>query len=93
MFHPINLGDSCIIRLMYLEVCDSFNVSGRFVNLYIMIIIKDLLAFQDNGHYDCFMITITNYLLTFIDNGYYGYFMITIMKYILAFLDICIRNL
>ena len=57
-FHPIKLEDyltyledSCIIHLMYLEVCDLSDVLGRFMNLYIMVIMKDLLAFLDNGHY------------------------------------------
>ena len=65
MFYPINLKNyptylenSCIIHLMYIEVCDSYDVPERFMNLYIMVIMKDLLAFLDNGHYGCFMITI-----------------------------------
>ena len=86
MFHPMNiedyptyLEDSCIIHL-YLEVRDSSDVPRRFVNLYIMVIMKDLLAFLDNGHYRCFMITIMKDLLAFLDNGHHGFFMITIMK-------------
>ena len=55
MFHPMNLEDSYIIHLMYL---DSSDVPKRFVNIYIMVIMKDLLAFLDNGYYGCFMITI-----------------------------------
>ena len=76
-----------------MEVRDSFDVLGRFVNLYIMVIMKDFLAFLDNGHYGCFMITIMNDILTFIDNGYYGFFMITIMEDLSAFLDTCIISL
>ena len=55
MFHLMNLEDyptfledSYIIHLMYLEVRDSFDVLGRFMNMYIMVIMKDLLAFLDN---------------------------------------------
>ena len=55
-----------------IEVHDLSNVSGRFVNLYIMVIMKDLLAFLDNGHYGCFMITIVKDLLAFLDNAHYG---------------------
>ena len=87
MFHPMNiedypmyLEDSYIIHLMYLEVHDSSDVLGRFMNLYIMVIMKNLLAFLDNGHYRCFMITIMKNVLAFLDNGQYGFFMITIMK-------------
>ena len=65
MFHPMNLEDyptylkdSCIIHLIYLEVHNSSDVLRRFVNLYIMVIMKNLLAFLDNDHYGCFMITI-----------------------------------
>ena len=62
MFHPMYLEDSCIIHLMYLEVRDSSNVPKRFMNLYIMVlmvaIMKPLLAFLNNGHYGCFMVTI-----------------------------------
>ena len=100
MFHPMNLEDYpmyledlCIIHLKYLKVHDSFDVLGRFVNLYIMVILKDLLAFLDNGHYVCFMITIIKDLLAFLDKGHFGCFMITIMQYVLAFLDTCIRSL
>ena len=100
MFHPINLEDyptylevSCIIHLMYQEVRDSVDVTGRFMNLYIMVIITNLLAFLDNGHYGCFMITIMKDFLAFLNNGHYGCFMITIMKYLLAFLDTCIISL
>ena len=89
MENIINLEDSCIIHLMYLEVHDLSNVSGRFVNLYIKIIMKDLLAFLDNGHYGCFM----KDLFAFLDNGHYDCFMITIMKDLSAFLDTCIRCL
>ena len=87
------LEDLCIIHLMYLGVRDSFDVPERFVNLYIMVIMKDLLTFLDNDHYDCFTITIMKNLLVFLDNGRYDYFMITIMKDFSAFLDICIRSL
>ena len=75
MFHPINLEDyltyledSCTIHLMYLKVHDSSDASGRFMNLYIMVIMKDLLAFLYNGHYGCFMKTIMKDLLAFLDN-------------------------
>ena len=78
---------------MYLEVRDSFDILGRVVNLCIMVIMKDLLAFQDNGHYGYFMITIIKYLLAFLDNGHYGFFVITIMKYLSFFLDTCIISL
>ena len=48
--------------MMYLEVRDSFDIPERFMNIYIMVLIvvimKDLSAFLDNGHYDCFMVTI-----------------------------------
>ena len=100
MFHPMNLEnyptyleDSCIIHLMYLEVHDPSNVPRRFVTLYIMVIMKNLLAFLDNDHYDCFIITSKKDLLAFLDNGHYGCFMITIMKYLSAFLDACIKSL
>ena len=63
------LEDLCIIHLMYLGVRDSFDVPERFVNLYIMVIMKDLLTFLDNDYYDCFMITIMKNLLVFLDNG------------------------
>ena len=99
MFHPMNLEDystyledSCIVHLMYLKVCDSFDVPRRFMNLYIMVIIKNLLTFLNNRHYGCFMITIMKDLLAFLDNSHYGCFMITIMKG-LSFLDICIKSL
>ena len=40
---------------MYLEVRNSFDVLGRFVNLYIMVlmvaIMKDFSVFIDHGHY------------------------------------------
>ena len=65
--YPTYLEDSCIIYLMYLEVLDSSYVPGRFMNLYIMIIMKYLLAFLDNGHYGCFMITIKKNLLAFLN--------------------------
>ena len=49
MFHPMNLEDypmyledSCIIHLMYLKVCDSSDVPGRFMNLYLMVIMVAL---------------------------------------------------
>ena len=49
MFHPMNLEDYlmylenlCIIHLMYLKVRDSSDVHERFVNLYIMVIMKYL---------------------------------------------------
>ena len=74
MFYPMYLEDypmylkySYIIHLMYLEVYDLSNVPERFVNLYIMVIIKDLLAFIDNGHYGYFMITIMKDLSVFLD--------------------------
>ena len=74
MFHPINLEyyptyleDLCIIHLMYLKVRDSSDVPGRFVKLYIMVIMKDFLTFLDNHHYGCFMITIMKYLSAFLD--------------------------
>ena len=74
MFHPMNLEDyptyledSCIIHLMYLEVFDSSDVPERFMNLYIMVIIKDLLAFLDNDYYGCFMITIMKDFSAFLD--------------------------
>ena len=38
IFHPMNLEDSYIIHLMYLDICDLSDVLGRFVNLYIMVI-------------------------------------------------------
>ena len=60
------LEDSFIIHLMYLEVRDSFDVLGRFVNLYIMVIMKDPLAFLDNGHYGFLMITIIKDLSVFL---------------------------
>ena len=78
--YPMYLEDSCIIYLTYLKVRDSSDITGRSVILYIMVITKDLLAFLDNGHYGCFMITIMKDLLAFLDNGHYGCFMITIMK-------------
>ena len=59
---------------MYLEVRDSCDVSGRFVNLYIMVIMvalsimKDLLAFLNNGHYGCFMVAIMKDLSTFLNS-------------------------
>ena len=87
------LEDSCIIHLMYLEVRDSSDLSKRFENLYIMVIMNDLLAFLNNGNYGCFMMTIVNDLLAFLDNGHYGCFMITIMKNFSAFLDISIKSL
>ena len=40
--HPAYLEDSCIIHLMYLEFRDSSNVLGRFVNIYIMVIMISL---------------------------------------------------
>ena len=59
MFHPMNLEDyptyfedSCIIHLMFLKIRNSSDVLGRFMNLYIMVIMKYLVAFQDNGHYE-----------------------------------------
>ena len=74
MFHPMNLKDystyledSCIIHLIDLEVRDLSDILGRFVNLYIMVIMKDLLAFLYNDHYGCFMITIMKDLLAFLD--------------------------
>ena len=100
MFHLMNLEDystylevSCVIHLMYLEVRDSSDIPRRFVNLYIMIIMKDLLVSLDNGHYGCFMITIMKEILVFLNNGHYGCFMITIMKDLSAFLDTFIRSL
>ena len=61
MFHPMNLEDYPTYLEVYhsLDVSgirDSYDVLGRFVNLYIMVIMKDLLAFIDNGHCGCFMI-------------------------------------
>ena len=91
--YPMYLEDSCIIHLMYLEVRDSGDVPEIFVNLYIMVIMKNLLAFLDNRYYGCFMITIIKDLLVFLDNGDYGCFMITIMKYLLVFLKTCIISL
>ena len=95
--HPTYLEDLCIIQLMYLEVRDSSDVPKRFMNLYIMVfmvaIMNDLLAFLDNGHYDCFMITIMKDLSVFLDNGHYGCFMVTIMKDFSVLLDTCIRSL
>ena len=42
MIHPTYLEDSCILHLTYLEVRDSSDVLGRFVNLYIMAIMVAL---------------------------------------------------
>ena len=99
MFHPMNLEDypthledSYIFHLMYLEICDPFDVSGRFVNLYIMVIMKDFLAFLDNNHYGFFMITIIKDILVFLDNGHYGCFIIIITKDLSTFLDKCIKS-
>ena len=78
---------------MHLKGHDSSNILGRFVNLYIMVFINDLLAYLDNGRYDCFMITIMKDLLAFLDNGHYGCFMITIMKNLSTFIDTCIISL
>ena len=91
--YPTYLEVSCIIHLMYLEVRDSSDVIGRFVNLYITVITKDLLAFLDNGHYCCLMITIMKDFLAFLNNGQHGCFMITIMKDLSAFLDTRIISL
>ena len=68
------------MHLMYLEVRNSSDVPRRFVNPYIMVIMKYLLSFLDNSHYGCFMITIMKDFLDFLDNSHYGCFMITIMK-------------
>ena len=72
--HLVYLEDLYIIHLMYLEVRDSCDVSGRFVNLYIMVIMvalsimKDLLAFLNNGHYGCFMVAIMKDFSTFLNS-------------------------
>ena len=58
------LEDLCIIHLMYLEVRNLFDVPRRFVNLYIMVIMKDFLY---NGYYNCFMITSIKDLSIFLD--------------------------
>ena len=95
--HPTYLEDSCIIHLMYLEVRDSFDVPEIFVNLYIMVlmfaIMKDLSAFLDNDHYDCFMMTIMKDFSPFLNNGDYGSFMMTIMNNLSTFLDTYIKSL
>ena len=44
------LENLCIIYLIYLEVRDSFDVLGRFVNLYIMVIIVSTMAFGPKTH-------------------------------------------
>ena len=69
MFHPINLKDypMYLEDLMYLEVRNLSDVPRRFVNLYIMVIMKDFLAFLDNGYYNCFMITSIKDLSIFLD--------------------------